>query len=73
LNQLFSAIKATLNPLVPNIVETVPIYNDFREGDMRHSLADISRARTLLSYEPHYSLKDGLREAARWYIGQLKI
>ena len=47
--------------------KTAPIYRDFRAGDVRHSLADISKARQLLGYAPEFSVRDGLREAARWY------
>jgi UDP-glucose 4-epimerase len=38
-----------------------PIYQDPRPGDVKHSLADISRAKELLSYQPHHSLQDGLK------------
>jgi UDP-N-acetylglucosamine 4-epimerase len=46
-----------------------PIYKDFRPGDIRHSLADISKAKSLLGYEPQYSVKDGLEKAGKWYFG----
>ena len=48
--------------LVGNNVE--PIHKEPRPGDIRHSLADISKARAI-GYEPKYSLEDGLRETIR--------
>jgi len=44
---------------------------DFRDGDVRHSQADISKAKRLLGYEPHYELQDGLRSAMPWYVKSL--
>jgi len=48
-----------------------PKYNDFREGDVRHSQADISKAKNMISYEPSYSLLDGIGEIIPWYINNL--
>lgn len=44
------------------------VHRPFRHGDIRHSLADIALARTLLDYRPAYSLAGGLREALPWYV-----
>jgi UDP-N-acetylglucosamine 4-epimerase len=44
-----------------------PEHGPFRPGDVRHSLADITRARMLLGYEPTHDLHAGLHEALRWY------
>jgi len=38
----------------------------YREGDIRHCVADISRARTLLGYEPKVKLADGIPELLEW-------
>ena len=38
---------------------------------MRHSLADITRARTLLGYEPQFDVRTGLRLAGDWYAANL--
>jgi UDP-N-acetylglucosamine 4-epimerase len=43
------------------------VHQDFRAGDVRHSLADISKARELLGYVPSHDLRAGLQVAARWY------
>ena len=44
-----------------------PIYGPDRKGDIKHSNADISKARRLLGYEPEYSFERGLNEAIAWY------
>jgi UDP-N-acetylglucosamine 4-epimerase len=48
-----------------------PIHKDFRPGDVRHSLADIGKAKALLGYHPEYSVKQGLDRTAEWYIKNL--
>lgn len=68
LNELFAAIKQRVVAHKQNISEIVPVYRDFRAGDVRHSLADISKARTLLNYAPQYSLQAGLDKASGWYF-----
>ena len=47
-----------------------PVYIESRAGDVRDSLADLSRARELLDYEPHVSFEDGLRATVEWYRSQ---
>jgi UDP-glucose 4-epimerase len=42
-------------------------HRDARVGDVRHSLADITRARTLLGYEPRVTLEEGLRRTLDWW------
>lgn len=44
-----------------------PLFGPFRPGDVRHSLADISKAATLLGYAPTHSLDSGLKEAMALY------
>ena len=51
---------------VPSVAE--PAFAPFRAGDVRHSLADISKARTYLGYAPTHDVRAGLSEAVRWYI-----
>jgi UDP-N-acetylglucosamine 4-epimerase len=43
------------------------VHRDFRAGDIRHSLADISRAERLLGYAPEYDFAQGLARCATWY------
>ena len=52
LNQLYAQIKANLLPHYPHLQTAAPVYRDFRDGDVRHSLADISKAASLLGYTP---------------------
>lgn len=67
LNQLFEAIRAALvaNEISPT---AAPSYRDFRPGDVRHSQADVSKARELLGYEPDYRIAEGIELAMPWYI-----
>jgi UDP-N-acetylglucosamine 4-epimerase len=44
-----------------------PVYRDFRPGDVRHSLAEISKARRLLGYTPTHGIQEGLKLAMDWY------
>ena len=67
LNELFALLKEALGPRVAKPSEAQPIHRDFREGDVRHSQADISKARELLGYTPTHDVRAGLMEAARWY------
>lgn len=63
LNELFGYIRN----LADSGSELTPIYRDFRGGDIRHSLADISKARNLVKYNPEFNILDGLKLAADWY------
>ncbi len=45
-----------------------PHFTDFRQGDVRHSLADIGKARRLIGYAPTHSIEQGIAEALPWYI-----
>lgn len=45
-----------------------PVHREFRAGDVRHSLADISRAASRLGYAPTHTLDQGLGEAMPWYL-----
>lgn len=71
LNDLFEAIRSILEPRFPHLRQFRPSYRDFRAGDVRHSLADVSKARTLLGYEPTHRIKEGLEEAMDWYVADL--
>tara|TARA_B100000963_G_scaffold91177_1_gene78490 strand:+ start:2065 stop:3090 length:1026 start_codon:yes stop_codon:yes gene_type:complete len=68
LNELFNEIKCQLTNLNLGIKEIQPNYGDFRDGDVRHSLADIKKANQLLGYFPEFNVKEGLAEAISWYI-----
>ena len=67
LNQLFGTLRELLAKRDPGIAKRQPVYRDFRSGDVRHSLADVSRAREQLSYAPTHSVAQGLQTALDWY------
>lgn len=67
LNELFEVLRKGLLPHYAHLQDYQPIYQDFRKGDVMHSLADIGKARRLLGYEPTHTLQEGLREALDWY------
>jgi UDP-N-acetylglucosamine 4-epimerase len=71
LNQLYEAIRVNLVARYPHLAGARPVYRDFRAGDVRHSLADISKARTLIGYAPTHRIGDGLAEAMDWYVNDL--
>ena len=49
-----------------------PAFTDFRPGDVRHSLADIGKARRLIGYEPSHGIEQGIAEALPWYIDRFR-
>lgn len=67
LNELFAHLRDALAGLGVSY-ERQPTYQDFREGDVRHSQADISKASRLLGYEVTYRVGDGLNRAMPWYL-----
>ena len=67
LNHLFATIKELLIERHPKLSIAEPIHGEFRPGDVRHSQADISKARRLLGYHPTHDTRAGLREALPWY------
>ncbi|WP_394752369.1 SDR family oxidoreductase [Crenothrix sp.] len=72
LNQLLTTLAENLAPRFQHLKEFKPIYRDFRSGDVRHSLADISKAQTLLGYNPTHHVGEGLTKALDWYLQNLK-
>ena len=72
LNALFESIRVTLEPRFPHLKGFKPSYRDFRPGDVRHSLADISKARRLLGYAPSHKLHEGLVQSMDWYAENLQ-
>ncbi|MEW9899945.1 SDR family oxidoreductase [Chitinivorax sp. PXF-14] len=73
LNQLFSAIHELLAQRIPTLSGVKPSYREFRAGDVRHSLADISKAQRLLGYTPSHRIRDGLAESMDWYVKRLAM
>lgn len=48
-----------------------PIFNDERKGDIKHSNADIGKAKLLLEYNPEWSFERGIDETIKWYMENL--
>jgi UDP-N-acetylglucosamine 4-epimerase len=59
--ELFNQLKKEANS------DLQPIHGPDRTGDVKHSLADISKAEKLLGYHPAVSIEEGLRMTYRWY------
>lgn len=70
LNELYTQINANLLVQYPHLRNAQPVYRDFRAGDVRHSLADISKANDLLGYAPTQRVGQGLELAMPWYLSQ---
>lgn len=67
LNDLFNAIKASLNVNGVSYSKQ-PVYRDFRAGDVRHSQASIEKIKNLLGYNPKFVISQGIDQAMPWYI-----
>ena len=72
LNQLVECLKEFLSEHDSKIAEVEVLYGPSRMGDIPHSLASIDKAKELLNYNPKYSMRDGLKEAVKWYFDNLK-
>jgi UDP-N-acetylglucosamine 4-epimerase len=69
LNDLYEQLKSALLPHGV-FADAVPTYRDFRAGDVRHSQADVSKAKNLLGYAPTHRIAEGIDEAMQWYVAQ---
>jgi len=69
LNELFDLVRQSLSMTHPHARDVRPIHDQFREGDVRHSQADITKAATLLGYRPDRRVAEGLSLAMPWYAG----
>lgn len=67
LNALYDILRSLLGERHPRLVIAPPLHVDFRPGDVRHSQADIAKARRLLGYDPAYDVRAGLVCALPWY------
>ncbi len=67
LDELFLLIRGLVARLRPAAGHVVPRHREFRRGDVRHSHADVSKARRLLRYSPTHSVRAGLARTAAWY------
>ncbi len=67
LNDLVNELKENLSEFDAKIAEVEVLYGPYREGDIPHSLASIEKAKNLLSYNPQFSMQQGLKNACSWY------
>lgn len=67
LNELYAQLVSNLSEFDPKIAGIKPSYGPERQGDVRHSLASIEKAKSLLGYSPKFSLSQGLKLAIAWY------
>lgn len=67
LNQLVQYLKEYLSVNDPLIAKIEAVHGPNRAGDIPHSLANIDKAKNLLGYNPEFSMKNGLKEAVKWY------
>ncbi|MCY9875221.1 NAD-dependent epimerase/dehydratase family protein, partial [Vibrio natriegens] len=67
LNDLYYAIKNALNDNGVK-VDAESIYRDFRVGDVRHSQADIEKAKEKLKYSPSHRIAEGIELSTQWYL-----
>jgi UDP-N-acetylglucosamine 4-epimerase len=72
LNELFHLIQDILRREVGTLDEIKPVYQESRAGDVRHSLADIAKARQLLGYEPTHVIEEGMSIALKWYLASIR-
>ena len=67
LNQLWEMITRIAG------IQLDPVYREERKGDVRHSLADISKARTILGYNPQVTIRQGIATTVEWYKQALSV
>ncbi|HEY2969076.1 MAG TPA: SDR family oxidoreductase [Casimicrobiaceae bacterium] len=72
LNMLFETLHGLVRERHPHHSVPAPAYEEFRPGDIRHSQADIGKARRLLGYDPTYDVRSGLRVSLPWYEARLR-
>lgn len=70
--RLYDHITENLKSLHNTLPISKPNFLDFRPGDVRHSLADISKASQLLGYEPTHNVAQGIEETVSWHLRDLK-
>ena len=71
LNELYRLIRSELLRRMPQLQIAEPRYQAFRAGDVRHSIANIDKAKSMLGYTPTHTIADGIGESTEWYLGAL--
>ncbi|MBL8369548.1 MAG: SDR family oxidoreductase [Candidatus Accumulibacter sp.] len=73
LNRLFEILRDALADVRPDVRQVQAAYGEFRAGDVRHSQADIGKARRLLGYLPSHALQAGVQAAMPWYVSRFAV
>lgn len=71
LRELFDLLRQLLQMRHPGLVVPAPSYEEFRPGDVRHSQADIGKAKAMLGYDPVVDVRAGLQHALPWYEARI--
>lgn len=71
LNKLINLIIQNIKEINPSAKKANLVYKDFRLGDIRHSRADITKAKNLLEYKPTHTIQEGIKETIQWYLENL--
>jgi len=72
LNELYDLINQELKEKNSSFLTKKAVYRDFREGDIRHSNANISKAQELVGYDPTHTIDEGMKLAIDWYVENIK-
>jgi len=72
LNQLVEYLKEYLSAYDKEIANVEVLHGPNRAGDIPHSLANVDKAKTLLNYDPKFSMRQGLKQACDWYWENLR-
>jgi UDP-N-acetylglucosamine 4-epimerase len=67
LNEMYEQLQLNLAPVYAHLKESKPVYRDFRGGDVRHSLADITKAKKHLGWEPKVLFEDGIKTTIEYF------
>jgi UDP-N-acetylglucosamine 4-epimerase len=68
LNELFRALRDGLAAMGVDCAGAEPVREDFRPGDVRHSLADVSAMESALGYAPEVDFAEGIRATLGWFV-----
>lgn len=72
LNELYKMIEKALKKNGISISKP-PVYKDFRAGDVKHSQANIEKAKKMIGYDPEWKIEEGINKVVPWFINNLKI
>lgn len=69
--EMYKFISKNIQSNLPSMKIEQPKFGNFRPGDVRHSLADITKAKNLLGYKPTHNVEQGIKETVSWYLDNL--